>query len=310
MSVPEVKREEQISEIDLAEQKEASPVVMKEESYLGMAFRRFKKHKLAVAGAIFMIFLTLVAIFAPLISPYDPYHVTDTFSGPPSKEHWLGTDQVGRDVLSRLIYAARVSLLVGVGSVAISTVIGVFLGLISGYYGGKTDMIIMRVVDVMMSFPPILLVLVAVSIVGPNLRNLILIIGLIAWASVARLVRGSVLSIKQLDYIKASIALGLGTPRILFSHILPNVMAPVLVHATFFMAAVIIIEASLSFLGAGVQPPTASWGNMLTSAQSLTVLTSQPWLWVPPGLMIFITVLSVNFIGDGLRDALDPKSVK
>ncbi len=310
MSVPEVKREEQISEIDLAEQKEASPVVMKEESYLGMAFRRFKKHKLAVAGAIFMIFLTVVAIFAPLISPYDPYHVTDTFSGPPSKEHWLGTDQVGRDVLSRLIYAARVSLLVGVGSVAISTVIGVFLGLISGYYGGKTDMIIMRVVDVMMSFPPILLVLVAVSIVGPNLRNLILIIGLIAWASVARLVRGSVLSIKQLDYIKASIALGLGTPRILFSHILPNVMAPVLVHATFFMAAVIIIEASLSFLGAGVQPPTASWGNMLTSAQSLTVLTSQPWLWVPPGLMIFITVLSVNFIGDGLRDALDPKSVK
>lgn len=310
MSVPEVKREEQISEIDLAEKKEASPVVMKEESYLGMAFRRFKKHKLAVAGAIFMIFLTLVAIFAPLISPYDPYHVTDTFSGPPSKEHWLGTDQVGRDVLSRLIYAARVSLLVGVGSVAISTVIGVFLGLISGYYGGKTDMIIMRVVDVMMSFPPILLVLVAVSIVGPNLRNLILIIGLIAWASVARLVRGSVLSIKQLDYIKASIALGLGTPRILFSHILPNVMAPVLVHATFFMAAVIIIEASLSFLGAGVQPPTASWGNMLTSAQSLTVLTSQPWLWVPPGLMIFITVLSVNFIGDGLRDALDPKSVK
>lgn len=310
MSVPEVKREEQINEIDLAEQKETSPVVMKEESYLGMAFRRFKKHKLAVAGAIFMIFLTVVAIFAPLISPYDPYHVTDTFSGPPSKEHWLGTDQVGRDVLSRLIYAARVSLLVGVGSVAISTVIGVFLGLISGYYGGKTDMIIMRVVDVMMSFPPILLVLVAVSIVGPNLRNLILIIGLIAWASVARLVRGSVLSIKQLDYIKASIALGLGTPRILFSHILPNVMAPVLVHATFFMAAVIIIEASLSFLGAGVQPPTASWGNMLTSAQSLTVLTSQPWLWVPPGLMIFITVLSVNFIGDGLRDALDPKSVK
>lgn len=310
MSVPEVKREEQINEIDLAEQKETSPVVMKEESYLGMAFRRFKKHKLAVAGAIFMIFLTVVASFAPLISPYDPYHVTDTFSGPPSKEHWLGTDQVGRDVLSRLIYAARVSLLVGVGSVAISTVIGVFLGLISGYYGGKTDMIIMRVVDVMMSFPPILLVLVAVSIVGPNLRNLILIIGLIAWASVARLVRGSVLSIKQLDYIKASIALGLGTPRILFSHILPNVMAPVLVHATFFMAAVIIIEASLSFLGAGVQPPTASWGNMLTSAQSLTVLTSQPWLWVPPGLMIFITVLSVNFIGDGLRDALDPKSVK
>lgn len=310
MSVPEVKREEQINEIDLAEQKETSPVVMKEESYLGMAFRRFKKHKLAVAGAIFMIFLTVVAIFAPLISPYDPYHVTDTFSGPPSKEHWLGTDQVGRDVLSRLIYAARVSLLVGVGSVAISTVIGVFLGLISGYYGGKTDMIIMRVVDMMMSFPPILLVLVAVSIVGPNLRNLILIIGLIAWASVARLVRGSVLSIKQLDYIKASIALGLGTPRILFSHILPNVMAPVLVHATFFMAAVIIIEASLSFLGAGVQPPTASWGNMLTSAQSLTVLTSQPWLWVPPGLMIFITVLSVNFIGDGLRDALDPKSVK
>jgi peptide/nickel transport system permease protein len=307
MSVPEVKREEHVSEINEIQE---SQVRMHEESYLGMAYRRFKKHKLAVAGAIFMIFLTIVAIFAPWIAPHDPYNVTNTFSGPPSSEHWLGTDQVGRDVLSRLIYAARVSLLVGVGSVAISTVIGVILGLISGYYGGKTDMIIMRVVDIMMSFPPILLVLVAVSIVGPNLTNLILIIGFIAWASVARLVRGSVLSLKQMDYIKASVALGISTPRILFSHILPNVMAPVLVHATFFMAAVIIIEASLSFLGAGVQPPTASWGNMLTSAQSLTVLTSQPWLWVPPGLMIFITVLSVNFIGDGLRDALDPRSMK
>ena len=286
------------------------PELWHEESYLRMTVRKFKKHKMAVAGLVVMSLLALVAIFAPLIAPHDPYNVTDSFSAPPSAEHWLGTDQVGRDVLSRLIYASRVSLSVGIGSVLISATIGTLLGLLSGYYGGRSDMLIMRIADVFMSFPPLMLVLVVVSLVGPSLVNLILIIGLLAWTSVARLVRGSVLSLKQVDYIRACISLGLGTPRILFSHILPNVMAPILVHATFFIASAIIIEAALSFLGVGVQNPTASWGNMLTSAQSLTVLSSQPWLWVPPGLLILISVLSVNFIGDGLRDALDPKNIK
>lgn len=283
---------------------------MKEESYLQMVVRRFKKHKLAVVGLFIMVILGLMAISAPLIAPYDPYEVNESFNAPPSSEHWLGTDQVGRDILSRLIYAARVSLLVGVGAVAISVTIGTILGLLSGYYGGKIDMLIMRFTDVFMSFPHLMLILVVVSVVGPSLMNIILVIGLLFWTGVARLVRGSVLQVKQLDYIKASVVLGLKTPRILFQHILPNVMAPILVNATFGIAAAIIIEASLSFLGLGVQPPIASWGNMLTDAQSLTVLSTQPWVWVPPGLLIMITVLSVNFIGDGLRDALDPKSIK
>ncbi|MEH6942658.1 oligopeptide ABC transporter permease [Bacillus sp. JJ722] len=285
-------------------------IEQQEESYTRMVIRRFKKHRLAVVGAVGLILLTFIALFAPLLAPYDPYNITGNFAASPSKEHLLGTDQVSRDVLSRLIYAARISLLVGVGSVAISVVIGTILGLISGYVGGLVDTVIMRIVDIFMSFPHLMLILVVVSIVGPSLSNLILILGLLNWTGVARLVRGSVLSIKQIDYVKASIALGFSTPRILFNHILPNVIAPILVYSTFGIANAILIEASLSFLGLGVPPPTASWGNMLTEAQSLTVLTSQPWLWIPSGMMIVLTVLSINFIGDGLRDALDPRSIK
>jgi peptide/nickel transport system permease protein len=280
-----------------------------EESYARMVIRRFMRHKLAMAGLCIMTVLAIAAILAPWISPHDPYAVTGYFESPPTAEYWLGTDQTGRDVLSRLIYAARVSLLVGIGSVTISVVIGTTLGLISGFFGGWVDMVIMRVTDVFMSFPQMMLILVVVSIVGPNMLNIILILGLLGWTAVARIVRGSELSIKQTDYVKAGVALGFGTPRILFAHILPNVTAPILVNATFGIAGAILTEASLSFLGMGVQPPVASWGNMLTDAQSITVLTSQPWLWLPPGIMIVIAVLSVNFIGDGLRDALDPKSL-
>ncbi|WP_052427362.1 oligopeptide ABC transporter permease [Neobacillus niacini] len=282
----------------------------KDESYVKMVLRRFLKHRLAVVSAVGLVLISLVALFAPFLAPYDPYAVTGAFGAGPSAQHFLGTDLVSRDALSRLIYAARVSLQVGVGAVAISSVIGTILGLISGYAGGKVDTVIMRIVDVFMSFPHLMLILVVVSIVGSSLTNLILILGLLNWTGMARIVRGSVLSIKQLDYVKASIALGFSTPRILFKHILPNVLAPILVHATFGIANAIMVEAALSFLGLGVQPPTASWGNMLTEAQSMTVLTSQPWLWVPAGVMIVLTVLAVNFIGDGLRDALDPKSIK
>jgi peptide/nickel transport system permease protein len=225
-------------------------------------------------------------------------------------QHLLGTDQVGRDVLSRLIYGARVSLTVGLGTVAISVSIGTILGLISGYFGGKIDMLIMRITDIFMSFPDIVLILVVVSIMGPGLANIIIVIGLLRWPSVTRLVRGNVLSIKKMDFVKSAIVLGLKTPRILFLHILPITIAPVLVNATSGMASAIITEASLSFLGMGVQPPMSSWGNMITDAQSISVLTSQPWLWLPPGLLIVLCVLSINFIGDGLRDALDPKNLK
>ncbi|MGZ9585616.1 oligopeptide ABC transporter permease [Paenibacillus marinisediminis] len=274
----------------------------------GTVVERFKRHKLAVAGLVVIVILTLCAIFAPIITPYEPTEITENFSAPPSMEHLLGTDQVGRDQFTRLIYAARVSLSVGIGAVAISAVIGTILGLLSGYFGGWVDHVIMRITDVFMSFPYIMLILVVASIVGPGLLNIILILGVLGWPGVARLVRGNVLSIKEQEYITAGTVLGLRTHIILFRHILPNTMAPILVYATSGVAGAILDEAALSFLGLGVQPPTPSWGNMLSSAQSLTVLTSQPWLWIPPGIMIILAVLSINFIGDALRDALDPKN--
>jgi peptide/nickel transport system permease protein len=281
-----------------------------EENYTRMIMRRFMKHKLAIGGIVLIAILTLCALLAALIAPQDPYAVTKAFGEKPSEAHLLGTDQVGRDVLSRLLYGARVSLIVGIGSNIICVSIGAILGLMSGYFGGKIDMAVMRVTDVFMSFPQMLLILVLVSIIGPGLFNIILILGFLGWPSMARLVRGCVLSIKEHEYVKSAVAMGFSTPRIMFFHILPNAVAPILVNATFGIANAIIMEASLSFLGLGVQPPTASWGNMLTDAQTLSVLTTKPWLWIPPGIMIVFSVLSINFIGDGLRDALDPRSIK
>jgi peptide/nickel transport system permease protein len=282
----------------------------KEESYLKVVATRFFKHKLAVIGLVIITLFVLMAIFAPLIAPQDPLEVGYEFEAKPSSEHLLGTDQVGRDVLSRLIYASRISLAVGLGAVSIYVVIGTILGAIAGYMGKWADMIIMRITDVFMSFPFLMVILVLVSVMGPSLFNIILVLGILGWPPIARLVRGSVLSLKEMDYVKAGVALGYTAPKILLHHILPNALAPILVNATFGIASAIIMEASLSFLGMGVQPPTASWGNMLTEAQSLTVLAGQPWLWVPPGLMIILAVISINFMGDGLRDAVDPKSFK
>lgn len=309
MAMPESKIKTEI-EPTMKDIEEAFLDLGKEETPLQIIVKRFWKHRLAVTGLFVMVLIVLAAIFAPIIAPKDPFQVYDQFSAPPSAEHWLGTDQVGRDIFARLVYASRVSMLVGLGAVLIYTAIGTILGALSGYFGGWIDILLMRVTDVFMSFPNLMIILVVVSILGPSLWNIIWILGLLGWPSVARLVRGSVLSLKNVDFVKSGVVLGYSTPRILFFHILPNAIAPILVHATFGIAAAIIIEASLSFLGMGVQPPTASWGNMLTEAQSLTVLTSQPWLWVPPGILIVIVVLSINFIGDGLRDALDPKTMK
>jgi peptide/nickel transport system permease protein len=192
--------------------------------------------------------------------------------------------------------------------VAITTLLGILLGLEAGYFGGMSDAIIMRIADVFMSFPSIMLIMIISSIAGPGLDRMICIMGILGWPSVARLVRSTVLSIKQQDYIKSAVALGFNTQRILFLHILPNALGPILVNATFGVARSILMESSLSFLGMGVNPPTASWGNMLTDAQSLSTLTTRPWLWVPPGLLILFSVLAFNFVGDGLRDALDPQS--
>jgi len=281
----------------------------KEDRYLSIIVRKFKKHKLAVIGVFVLALLMLCAILAPLIAPYNPNEIAGSFSAGPNAQHLLGTDQVGRDVLSRVIYGSRISLLVGFSSMGIGLGLGIILGLVSGYFGRWIDMIIMRITDIVMSFPYIMLILVVAGIVGPGLLNIILILGFLNWPSVARLVRGNVLVIKETDYVKASIVQGFRIKRILFSEILPNTIAPILIYATSGIAWAILDEAALSFLGFGVQPPTASWGNMLNGAQSLTILTSQPWLWLPPGIAIILTVLSINYIGDALRDALDPKNM-
>jgi len=280
------------------------------QGYLGTIWRRFLRHRLAVVSLYFLTGLILLALLAPIVSPYDPNKIAGKFSAPPSSQFLLGTDQVGRDVLTRLLYATRVSLLVGFASTAIATAIGVVLGLVSGYFGGWLDMVIMRLTDMVMSFPYILLVLVAASIFQPGLTNIILILGFVDWPGVARLVRGNVLSLRETTFVKANIVAGMPTRHILFSEILPNTIAPILVYATSVVAISILDEAALSFLGMGVQPPTASLGNMLNGAQSITILTTKAWLWVPPGVLIVLLVLAINFIGDALRDAVDPRNIR
>ena len=280
------------------------------ETYMQTVLRRFRAHRLAKISLVVFVVLCAAALLAPVIAPYDPDEIVGAFSAPPSREFLLGTDQIGRDVFSRLLYATRVSLLVGVLATLISTVIGVVLGLIAGYFGGVADMILMRFTDMVMSFPYILLVLVAAAIFRPGLWSIILILGFVDWPGVARLVRGNVLSLRETNFVKGNLVAGMPLRHILFSVILPNTVAPILVYATSVMALSMLDEAALSFLGMGVQPPTASLGNMLNGAQSITVLTKQPWLWLPPGILIVVLVISINFVGDALRDALDPSGGK
>ncbi len=277
-------------------------------SFWMLALRRFLRHRLAVAGLLAFAAIGLTAVAAPFLAPHRPTTIdVAAFQSAPSPVHPLGTDSVGRDVLSRLIYAARVSLTVGVLAVAMYVVIGTAVGAVAGYYGGAVDLTLSRLMDIMLSFPPLIIILFAVSVFGrPSLWNVIIVLGLLGWPPVARLVRGQILSLRQQEFVLAGRAVGAKDGAVIVRHLLPNAMAPVLVAATFGTANAILVEAALSFLGMGVQPPTASWGNMLTDAQSLTVLERMPWLWVPPGFMILISVLAINFVGDGLRDALDP----
>ncbi|MDF2628052.1 MAG: transporter permease [Symbiobacteriaceae bacterium] len=270
--------------------------------------RRFLRHKLAVVGLVILTLLVLVAVFAPQIAPYDPnkfdaVSMVDT----PTKEHWLGLDQVGRDVLSRVIYASRISLSVGVVAVGIYVVLGTVLGSLAGYYGGAVDIVLTRIADMFLSFPQIMLILVIVAMIGPSIWNIMVVLGLLGWPPIFRIVRGQFLTLRELDFVQAGRGMGATDSRLIFRHILPNSMGPILVAATFGTAQAILTEAALSYLGLGVQPPAASWGNLLIQAQSTTVVEKQPWLWVPPGLLIFISVLAINFVGDGLRDALDPR---
>jgi peptide/nickel transport system permease protein len=277
----------------------------KEKNYV---LQRFLRHKLAVIGLAVLVVLILIAIFAPVVAPHDPNFIDPiAMDDTPSKLHLLGLDQVGRDVLSRLIFASRISLSVGVVAVGIYVSIGTVLGALAGYYQGTVDIILTRFADMVLSFPQILLILVIVSLVGPSLWNIMVVLGLLGWPPIFRIVRGQFLSLREQDYVQAARAMGAMDSRIIFKHVLPNSIGPILVAATFGTATAILTEASLSFLGLGVQPPQASWGNLLIQAQSITVIERQPWLWIPPGLAIFVSVLAINFVGDGLRDALDPR---
>ncbi|MDB5071112.1 MAG: hypothetical protein JWM87_2223 [Candidatus Eremiobacteraeota bacterium] len=279
-------------------------------------WRRFRRHKVALAGGVIIILMAMVAILANIITPADPNFIDQVHwqgypLAPGIAGHLLGTDENGRDLLARLMYGARISLTVALFAVVMEISIGTFLGAISGYYGGWIDFIIMRATDVVLSIPllPLLLVLTAIVAGTSNKASLnfgviVLIIGGLSWPSVARLVRASFLSLREREFAEAAKALGNKDGRIIFRHLLPNAIAPIIVQATLEVANVIILESTLSFLGFGIQPPTASWGNMLANAQSN--ITVAPWAAIFPGLCILITVLAINYLGDGLRDALDP----
>ena len=281
-----------------------------EESYIRSVARRFSYHKAGMVSLAVVILIAAAALLAPVIAPYGYEDIVGGISQPPGPGHLLGTDGIGRDMFSRLLYGTRTSLFVGLAATLLSTAVGVVLGLVAGYFGGIWDMILMRFTDMVMSFPYILLVLVASVIFRPGMWNIILILGFVDWTGVARLVRGNVLAVKDENYVQAARLAGMPRRHLLFSEILPNVIAPVLVFATSVMALSILDEAALSFLGMGVQPPDPSLGNLLNGAQSLTVLGSMPWLWLAPGLTIVLLVVCVNFVGDALRDAVDPTTMR
>ncbi len=271
-----------------------------------IALRMLIRNKTAMTGLAVLIILASLAVIAPTIAPYDPDEVDILHQlEPPSPVHLLGTDLYGRDILSRIFFGGRITLVVGLISVAIAAFIGIILGLISGYYGGIADSLIMRFVDILLSFPRVLLALTIVGMLGPGLLNVMIAVGIAGITGYARLVRGTVLSTREEVYVEAARAIGCPDMKILFRHILPNVVGPVIVLATLDVASAVLAASSLSFLGLGVQPPTAEWGYMLNEGRNY--LRSAPWITFFPGMTIMISVLSINMLGDGLRDALDPR---
>jgi peptide/nickel transport system permease protein len=271
-------------------------------------WKRFRRHRLALGGATVVAVLALVSLLAPVIGGHNPDEMNlGAVSQAPSWEHWLGTDMIGRDVLTRLLYAGRVSLSVGLVAVGIYMTIAIVIGSIAGFYRGWVDNLLMRITDAIMCFPTLIIIISIVAMVGPSIYNVMLVIGLLGWPSNARLVRGQILSLREREFVEAARCIGASDTRIVARHILPNIVAPLTVAATFGVAGTIMLEAGLSFLGLGVQPPTPSWGNMLNQAKSVEIIENMLWLWVPAGVMVAACVMSVNFIGDGLRDALDPR---
>ena len=269
------------------------------------AWYEFRRNRFALVGSVFIIFIALMGILAPVVSTHDPYKQSlRKRMKPPTAEHFMGTDELGRDVYSRLVYGARISLFVGIVGTTAGVVFGTIIGLISGFFGGWVDTLVMRVIDIMYAFPGIVLAILIVSVLGPSLQNLILVLAIWAVPSLSRIVRGNVLSLVEQDYVLAAQALGAGRVRIMFLHLLPNTLAPIIVYATLGVAGAILTTAGLGFLGLGVQPPQAEWGNMLSNGRQY--LRKAPLLMIFPGALISMTVISINLIGDALRDALDP----
>ncbi|HRY29644.1 MAG TPA: ABC transporter permease [Elusimicrobiota bacterium] len=271
-----------------------------------LTLQRFRKNKLALAGSAILALLVLLALLAPVLVAMDPLQqdVVQRLR-PPSWSHWMGTDDLGRDVFSRVLFGTRISLVVGIVAVGLALLIGTSAGLVAGFYGGWVDTLFMRLIDVLLCFPAIFLILMVIAFLEPNILNVVVIIGLTSWMGLARLVRGECLSLRERDFMSAARALHLSTPRLLFVHLLPNVASPVLVAATLGVGGAILTESALSFLGLGVQPPTASWGNILAVGKDYIHIAW--WLSLFPGLAILVTVLAFNLLGEGLRDVLDPR---
>ncbi len=280
------------------------------EIFKSQAMKKFLHNKKAMFGVVIVVLLALAVIFIPVFMDLDPYTTDRTagFNSAPSESHILGTDDVGRDLFARVLYGGRVSLFVGITSTIISVVIGIPLGLIAGYFRGAAESIIMRTADAFMSFPSMVLILVQVAVFGPSIFTVTVVIGVLGWTAIAKLIYGNVLSIREREYIQAAKTSGTSTWTILFSEVLPNAIPPVWANISFRVAGAILTESSLSFLGMGVQTPQASWGNIIYAAQNLMVLTARPWVWIPPGICIILVVVGFNFIGEGVRDALDPKT--
>ncbi len=280
----------------------------KRSSYLRDTVERFLHHKLAVAGLAVVVVEVLLLLLLPVFMDLQPTTITDVFYGEPSAEHILGTDGTGRDAFARLIYGGRTSLSIGFLAVVVQACIGIPLGIIAGYYRGAAETIIMRAADMFQSIPSMCLNIVLVSVLNPSAGTLILVIGVMGWTNFARLLYAKVISIREKEYVESARAIGESNFTIMTKYILSNALSPALVAFTFGIPSAILAESALSFLGLGIQIPQASWGNILNAAQSVAVIANKPWLWIPAGLCIFITLLSINLLGDGLRDALDPKT--
>lgn len=278
--------------------------IIKKESFL----QKFSKHKLAMIALIIIIIEILIVFLTPLFLELDPYSIDAAALGAaPSSSHLLGTDIIGRDIIARLIYGGKISLVVGVFSTTVSFLIGIPLGICAGYFKGKTEYFIMRGVDIFQSLPTMIIILVMAAIFGSSIFSLVVMIGAMNWVSPAKVVYGATLTAREMDFVEAAKTMGAGHFKILLRHILPNVLSPVWILIAFRVSAGMLMESSLSFLGAGIRPPEASWGNMVNAAQNSTVLANQPWIWLPAGMILFVTIVCINLVGEGVRDALDPK---